>query len=85
MRIRTAIRAKRIIRDFGCLVGSFVVIVIAIITEGGQGSENPKLQGVAIFLHCMIVLLAGLEFVLCVLDRGTLASTGQYREEGRTF
>jgi hypothetical protein len=64
MRMRTVIRAKRRIRDFsfGCLVGLFVVIVIAIITEGGRGSENPKLLGVAIFLHRMIVLLANLEF-----------------------
>ena len=62
LRTRTVIRAKRRIRDFGCLVGLFVATVIAIITEGGQGSENPKLLGVTIFIHCMIVLLANLEF-----------------------
>ena len=62
MGMRTVIRTKRRLRDFGCLVGLSVATVIAILTEGGQGSENPKLLGVTIFLHCMIVLLANLEF-----------------------
>jgi hypothetical protein len=69
--MRTVIRTKRRIRDFACLVGLFVVTVIAIITEGMQGSENPRLPGVAIFLHCMIVLLANLEFSSAYLAEET--------------
>jgi hypothetical protein len=71
MRMRTVIRAKRRIRDFSCLVGLFVVTVIATITEGGPDSENPKLPGVAIFLHCMIVLLSNLEFSSAYLAEET--------------
>jgi hypothetical protein len=71
MRMRTVIREKRRIRGFSCLVGLFVVTVIAMITEGGPDSENPKLLGVAIFLHCMIVLLANLEFSSAYLAEET--------------